>query len=95
MYNKEDELKGMYILDGNGNKTKFDDDEVAVHSKSGVVTLPTLDKDTEYTFVGSGWGHGVGMSQWGADAMAKQGSNYDEILKHYYSDTEVNKIKYK
>lgn len=42
-----------------------------------------------------GNGHGVGMSQWGADAMAKKGSNYDEILKHYYSDTKVNKIKYK
>lgn len=42
-----------------------------------------------------GNGHGVGMSQWGADAMAKKGVNYDEILKHYYSGTEVNKIKYK
>lgn len=31
-----------------------------------------------------GYGHGVGMSQWGADYMAEEGSTYEEILKHYY-----------
>lgn len=41
----------------------------------------------------TGYGHGVGMSQWGANAMAKQGKNYKEILKHYYSGVEVVKIK--
>lgn len=42
----------------------------------------------------TGYGHGVGMSQWGANVMAKSGSTYDEILKHYYSGVEVEKIKY-
>ncbi len=37
------------------------------------------------TFRGEGWGHGVGMSQWGAEAMGERGSRYDEILAHYYS----------
>jgi stage II sporulation protein D len=36
------------------------------------------------TFVGEGWGHGVGMSQWGAKAMADRGATYREILAHYY-----------
>ncbi len=40
----------------------------------------------------NGYGHGVGMSQWGANAMAKSGNNYKEILKHYYSGIEINKI---
>ncbi|AKA71033.1 stage II sporulation protein D [Clostridium scatologenes] len=40
----------------------------------------------------SGYGHGVGMSQWGANAMAKSGSNYKEILKHYYTGVEISKI---
>ena len=31
-----------------------------------------------------GYGHGVGMSQTGADALAKQGKNYEEIIKHFY-----------
>ncbi len=36
-----------------------------------------------------GYGHGVGMSQYGADFMARQGSSYKEIVKHYYSGCEV------
>lgn len=43
----------------------------------------------------TGYGHGVGMSQWGANVMAKNGSAYDEILKHYYRGVEIEKIKYK
>ena len=39
----------------------------------------------------SGYGHGVGMSQWGADAMAKAGKNYNEILTHYYQGTVISK----
>ncbi len=38
-----------------------------------------------YTFTGSGWGHSVGMSQWGAYAMAKQGFTYEDILKFYFT----------
>ena len=40
-------------------------------------------------FVSSGSGHGVGMSQYGADGMAREGADYKEILKHYYSGTEI------
>ena len=36
-----------------------------------------------------GWGHRVGMSQYGADAMAAAGSTYEEILSHYYTGTEL------
>lgn len=38
----------------------------------------------------SGYGHGVGMSQWGANAMAKEGKGYVEILNHYYQGTNVS-----
>lgn len=43
----------------------------------------------------NGYGHGVGMSQYGANEMAKRGSNYEEILKHYYQNIEIEKIAYK
>ena len=36
-----------------------------------------------------GYGHGVGMSQTGADSMAKDGSNAEEIIKHFYSGVEI------
>ncbi len=39
-----------------------------------------------------GYGHGVGMSQYGANAMAKNGSSYEEILKHYYQNVTINQI---
>lgn len=47
--------------------------------------------ENEITFKVSGYGHGVGMSQYGADYMARQGSTYEEILKHYYKGAETEK----
>ncbi|MCL1595434.1 MAG: SpoIID/LytB domain-containing protein [Actinomycetia bacterium] len=41
---------------------------------------------------GEGWGHGVGMSQWGARIFADQGVSYDEILSHYYSGLEPESV---
>lgn len=40
----------------------------------------------------TGYGHGVGMSQWGANIMAKEGKNYKDILKHYYSGVNIEKV---
>ncbi|MBR1749414.1 MAG: SpoIID/LytB domain-containing protein [Ruminococcus sp.] len=42
-----------------------------------------------FTFTTYGWGHGVGMSQWGACYYAKAGYSYDQILRHYYVGTNV------
>ena len=46
-------------------------------------------KDGAYSFTVYGYGHGVGMSQNGADYMAKQGSTYEEILLHYYKGCKL------
>ena len=42
-----------------------------------------------YIFVTKGCGHGVGLSQYGAQGMAKEGYNYQAILKHYYQGVEI------
>ena len=47
--------------------------------------------DGKFTFTVKGYGHGVGMSQTGADYMAKQGSSYREILLHYYNGAALQK----
>ena len=39
-----------------------------------------------------GYGHGIGMSQTGADSMAKSGSNYEEIIKHFYQGIEIKDL---
>ncbi len=46
---------------------------------------------TSFTFFGSGWGHGLGLSQWGAYGMALDGWTAGRILTHFYSDTRVAK----
>ena len=44
------------------------------------------------TFEVTGYGHGVGMSQTGADSLAKQGKTYDEIIHHFYTDVKIQDI---
>lgn len=55
----------------------------------------TIDKINEniieITTIGNG--HGVGMSQWGANYLSKNGCNFEEIIKYYYSDVKLQKIK--
>ena len=51
----------------------------------------TLDKDI-ITIKTKGFGHGVGMSQYGANGMAKEGYKYDDILKHYYTNIKIKKL---
>lgn len=43
-------------------------------------------------FTTKGYGHGVGMSQYGANGMAKEGKTYDEIIKHYYQNIEISSV---
>src|SRR3954451_14244858 len=43
-----------------------------------------------WTIKGAGWGHGIGMSQYGAQGQAQVGRNYQQILEHYYTDTVVS-----
>jgi stage II sporulation protein D len=45
-----------------------------------------------YTFAGRGFGHGLGLSQWGAKALAEQGYNAAQILTYYYKDVSVESI---
>src|SRR5437763_3623091 len=47
---------------------------------------------TAFTFTGRGWGHGVGMCQFGAYGLAKQGLNVEQILKTYYTGIELTKM---
>jgi SpoIID/LytB domain protein len=51
---------------------------------------PSGATSSSITFFGSGWGHGVGMSQWGSYGLAKQGQSYTDILTRYYSNTTVS-----
>lgn len=48
--------------------------------------------DNIYSITTKGYGHGVGMSQYGANGMAKENKNYKEILEYYYQDIKIEEI---
>ena len=71
--------------------------EVDVKEEKTVVTsgtrkVTTLEKQIPvvFLFTGHGWGHGVGMCQWGCRGMAARGFTYDAILHYYYPGTQLS-----
>jgi len=59
--------------------------------KSTLLSSVSLD-DGKITFEGSGYGHGVGMSQWGAYGMAEEGKSYEDIIAHYFREVGIAKV---
>jgi stage II sporulation protein D len=69
----------------------------SVNRALGATTLPSADftaapNGDSFVFAGRGSGHGVGLCQWGANAMAKAGRTAAEILTHYYTGVTVEPI---
>lgn len=84
-----EKTKAGTVLKTTLNKKDFTGEEIrkAFSLRSPVFTIKASDKTV--TFNVTGYGHGIGMSQYGADFMARQGSTYEEILKHYYKGVEI------
>ena len=55
--------------------------------------LPPIPVEYSLLVEGYGFGHGVGMSQWGAKSMAERGSSFRNILKHYYTGVQIKTYK--
>lgn len=95
---KDEEIKILEYTDSNRVKTV----QFGNHQLSGVETRTLLGlKSTNFEiskeaetikFKVKGYGHGVGMSQTGADTLAKQGKNYEEIIHHFYANVEIQEI---
>jgi SpoIID/LytB domain protein len=56
-------------------------------------TYTATQKGSTVTFSGRGWGHGVGMSQYGANYMAAAGSSSTQILKHFYGPAQITNVR--
>jgi stage II sporulation protein D len=60
------------------------------------VTFESIKKrDGKFVFKGKGWGHKVGLCQWGAKGMGDAGKSYKQILEYYYPKTKLEKTEYK
>lgn len=85
-------------------KFACDKKEIKISAKDFRNTIgPNIIKSTNFNlnlikgdavFTGLGWGHGVGLCQWGAYFMAKQGHNYQDILAYYYPQSNVETIRF-
>ncbi len=84
-YSREDLSTSEYIT-SEGLESASGSSFVVTDGQS--VTRLSFSSDN-IVFKGHGYGHGLGMSQWGAKAMAEQGFTYEEILTHYYKDTNI------
>lgn len=86
-----------YTTSGRVKTIRFGNKEIAGTEARSLLGLKstnfTFSIDGEnITFSVIGYGHGVGMSQTGADALAKAGSNYEAIIKHFYTDVEIIEV---
>jgi stage II sporulation protein D len=68
---------------------------LAMAAATAALLLPAPDRADAVRFEirGAGWGHGVGMSQWGARGYAKHGRDHERILEHYYRHTRVGRTE--
>lgn len=83
---------------GRISKIKIGDKELTGTSARNIIGLRSSDFDIiinaySITFTTRGYGHGVGMSQYGANGMANSGYTYEQILKHYYSGVTITDFK--
>ena len=86
-----------YTTSGRVKTIKFGNKEIAGTEARTILGL----KSTNFTFkiegdniifTVTGYGHGVGMSQTGADSLAKSGLNYEAIVKHFYTNVEIIEV---
>jgi len=90
--NKSGRIGNLEIVTRRGRKIKISG------KKFRDIIGPNIIKSNKYDItmrgyyvdlIGNGWGHGVGMCQWGAHAMSKERYKYDEILNYYYPGAEI------
>jgi len=86
-FNKTSQHKFLKEINSN-NKNNFNLDNKIV-SDLVLYPLPKIPIDYFLLVKGYGAGHGVGMSQWGAKAMAEKGASFRNILKHYYTGVQI------
>ncbi len=94
----EEDIKILEYTDSSRVKTvKFGNHNISGVEARTIFNLKSTNfeitkQDGKIKFTVKGYGHGVGMSQTGADSLAKQGKNFEEIIHHFYSNVEIKEI---
>lgn len=87
-------LPDSYVISGNGSVSPYGSSGGWVITDQGVEQLAPVSgqkasSGATFTITGTGYGHNVGLSQYGAKAMAENGYTYDQILKFYYTGIDL------
>lgn len=77
-----------FVIEGNTFTGREVRDKLALRSSD----FSVKQNNDHFIFTTKGYGHGIGMSQFGADAMAKEGKSYEEIVKYYYQGVEISTL---
>ncbi len=91
-----DTVSGLYTISGNGTVDRYSGSETYVITSSGTQKLEEQEEGTVssgITITGAGSGHNVGMSQYGAKAMAELGYSYEDILNFYYTGICLERVE--
>ena len=97
-YEENESIKILdYTQSGRVKTVKFGNTEIAGTKVRSLLELKSTNfaikvEGDNIIFSVKGYGHGVGMSQTGADSMAKNGSTCEEIIKHFYTGVEITQI---
>lgn len=84
-------VNGAWVIGADGQLVQISASPVYALTSGGVQEVEGSDlSDMKFVFEGTGSGHNLGMSQWGAYAMAKEGFTFDQILKFYYTGIEIH-----
>jgi stage II sporulation protein D len=90
---KKEEYKtiGYERLKKRGEEVTTEENPAPAPSRPNPQPAPLPAGFGNFIFTGKGWGHGVGLSQWGAKAMAEKGMKCEEILAQYFPGTKIGK----
>jgi stage II sporulation protein D len=97
-FEDSEEIKILEYTDSSRVKTvKFGNHEISGVEARTIFGLKSTNFEItreadSIKFTVKGYGHGVGMSQTGADSMAKQGNTYEDIIHHFYTGVEIKEI---
>ena len=97
-FSNKDDIKILEYTDSNRVKTvKFGNHQLSGVEARSIFGLKSTNfeitqGDGKIKFSVKGYGHGVGMSQTGADTLAKEGKSYKDIINHFYKDVEIKDV---
>lgn len=88
------DISGLYTISGSGTVSSIGNGEMTVITSSGTAALAKAQTSTGdgITIIGTGSGHNVGMSQYGAKAMAEQGYTFTDILSFYFTGILLERV---